>query len=166
MNKIFPSKKKKKKILLRLEPWEKIDDSGDESGDQENEESDNLVQPSLASQLSYVEALVSQRSRLGPQLCPELTQPETQSDGSALDFLSKKSTETVQPVLPQSFNFEQISKINSKIQGPNPVQGSPLNSYPKGMGNNRFPSLMMKPKVLVRILIELLILRYKWIPLQ
>ena len=41
-------------ILLRLEPGEKIDDSGDDSGDQENEESDNLVQPSLASQLSYV----------------------------------------------------------------------------------------------------------------
>ena len=39
-------------ILLRLEPGEKIDDSGDESGDQENEESDNFVQPSLPSQLS------------------------------------------------------------------------------------------------------------------
>ena len=46
-------------ILLRPEPGEKIDDSDDESGDQENEESDNLVQPSLASQLSYVEALAS-----------------------------------------------------------------------------------------------------------
>ena len=135
-------------ILLRPEPGEKIDDSGDESGDQENEESDNLVQTSSASQLSYVEALVSLRSRLGPQLCPELTQPETQSGASALDFFSKKSTETVQPVLPQShLILEQISKINSKIQGPNPIQGSPLDSYPKGMGNNRFPSLMMKPKV-------------------
>ena len=92
-------------ILLRPEPGEKIDDSGDESGDQENEESDNLVQPSLASQLSYVEALVSLRSRLGPQLCPELTQPETQSGASALGFFSKKSTKTVQPVFPQSFNF-------------------------------------------------------------
>ena len=61
----------------------KIDDSGDESGDQENEESDSLVQTSLASQLSYVEALVSLRSRLGPQLCPELTQPETESGASA-----------------------------------------------------------------------------------
>ena len=135
-------------ILLRPEPGEKIDDSGDESGDQENEESDNLVQTSLASQLSYVEALVSLRSRLGPQLCPELTQPETQSGASALDFFSKKSTETVQPILPQSrLILEQISKINSKIQGPNPIQGSPLDSYLKGMGNNRFPSLMMKPKV-------------------
>ena len=86
-------------ILLRPEPGKKIEDSGDESGDQENEESDNLVQTSLASQLSYVEALVSLRSRLGPQLCPELTQPETQSGASALDFFSKKSTETVQPVL-------------------------------------------------------------------
>ena len=135
-------------ILLRPEPGEKIDDSGDESGDQENEESDNLVQTSLASQLSYVEALVSLHSRLGPQLCPELTQPETQSGASALDFFNKKSTETVQPVLPQSrLILEQISKINSKIQGTNPIQGSPLDSYPKGMGNNRFPSLMMKPKV-------------------
>ena len=51
-------------ILLRSEPGEKIDDSGDESGDQENYESDNLVQPSLASQLSYVEALVSLRSKV------------------------------------------------------------------------------------------------------
>ena len=135
-------------IFLRPEPGEKIDDSGDESGDQENEESDNLVQPSLASQLSYVEALVFLHSRLGPQLCPELTQPETQSGASALDFFSKKSTETVQPVLPQNrLILEQISKINSKVQGPNPIQGSPLDSYPKGMGNNRFPSLMMKPKV-------------------
>ena len=133
-------------ILLRPEPGEKIDDSGDESGDQENEESDNLVQPSLASQLSYVEALVSLRSRLGPQLCPELTQPETQSGVSALDFFSKKSTETVHLVL-SCLILEQISKINSKIQGPNPIQGSPLDSYPKGMRNNRFPSLMMKPKV-------------------
>ena len=98
--------------------------------------------------MSYVEALVSLRSRPGPQLCPELTQPETQSGASALDFFSKKSTETVQLVLPQSrLILEQISKINSKIQGPNPIQGSPLDSYPKGMGNNRFPSLMMKPKV-------------------
>ena len=92
-------------ILLRPQPGGKIDDSDDESGDQENEESDNLVQPSLASQLSYIEALVSLHSRLGPQLCTELTQPETQSGASALDFFSKKSMETVQPVLPQSFNF-------------------------------------------------------------
>ena len=43
--------------------------------------------------------------------------------------------------------MEQVSKINSKIQGPCPIQGSPLYSYPKCMGTNRFPSLMMKPKV-------------------
>ena len=86
--------------------------------------SDNLVQPSLASQLSYVAVLVSLRSRLGPQFCLEMTQPEPQS--GALDFFSKKSTETVQPVL--ILILEQISKINSKIQGPNPVQRSPLDS--------------------------------------
>lgn len=132
-------------ILLRPEPGEKIDDSDDESCDHEIEESDILVQPS---QLSYVEALGSLRSRLGPQLCPEVTQPEPQSGASALDFFSMKSTESVQPVLPQSrLILEQISKINSKIQGPNPILGSPLDSYPKGMGTNRFPSLMMKPKV-------------------
>ncbi|MCG8045424.1 MAG: hypothetical protein N0C90_19915 [Candidatus Thiodiazotropha endolucinida] len=135
-------------ILLRPEPGEKIDDSADESADQDIEESDNSVQPTLAAQLSYVEALESLRKRLGPQLCPEVTQPEPQSGASALDFFSKKSTETIQPVLPQSrLILEQISKINSKIQGPNPIQGSPLDSYPKGMGTNRFPSLMMKPKV-------------------
>ena len=94
-----------------------------------------MVQPSLASQLSYVEALVSLRSRLGPYFCPELTQPETQSGASALDFFSKKSMETVQPVLPQSrLILEQISKINSRSQGPNPIQGSPLDSYLKGHG--------------------------------
>ena len=106
-------------ILLRPEPGEKIDDSGDESGGQENEESDNLVQPSLASQLSYVEALVTLCSRLGPQLCPELTRLETQSGASALDFVSKKSMETVQTVLPQSrLILKQISKINSRSKDP------------------------------------------------
>lgn len=40
-----------------------------------------------------------------------------------------------------------VSKINSRIQGANPIQGSPLDTYPKGMGTNRFPSLHMKPKV-------------------
>ena len=93
-------------ILLRQEPGEKIVDSGDESGDQGNEESDNIVQPSLVSQLSYVEVLVSLHSRLGPQLCPEMTQPETQSGASALDFFSKKSMKTIQLHGPYSKSFD------------------------------------------------------------
>lgn len=133
-------------LSLRPDPGEKIGYSDGESDGQE--ESDNLSQPSSAAQLSYVEALESLRSRLGSQLCPEVAQPEPQTGASALDFFSKKSTESVQPVLPQSrLILEQVSKINSKIQGPGPIQGSPLCSYPKCMGTNRFPSLMMKPKV-------------------
>ena len=58
-------------------------------------------------------------------------------------------TKSVQPVLPQSrLILEQFSQINSKIQGPSPIHGSALCGYPKCMGTNRFPSLMMKPKVL------------------
>ena len=54
----------------------------------------------------------------------------------------------VLPVLPESrLILDSISKINSRIQGPNPIQGSPLDSYPKGLMTNRFPSLHMKPKV-------------------
>ena len=57
---------------------------------------------------------------------------------------------SIHPALPQSkLILEVIEKINSRIQGANPIQGSPLDNYPKWMGTNRFPSLYsyMKPKV-------------------
>lgn len=42
--------------------------------------------------------------------------------------------------------MDVVTKVNSHIQGENPVPGSPLNSYPKSMGSNKFPTLN-KPKV-------------------
>ena len=133
-------------LSLRLDPGKKIGYFDGESDGQE--ESDNLSQPSSAAQLSYVEALESLLCRLGPQLCPEVAQLEPQTGASALDFFSKKTTESEQPVLPQSrLILEQVSKINSKIQGPGPIQGYSLCGYPKCMGTNRVASLMMKPKV-------------------
>ena len=65
-----------------------------------------------------------------------------------MDFFEEKSKPTVHLALPQSrLILEAISKINSKLKGKNPIPGSPLDSYPKGMGTNLFPSLYMKPKV-------------------
>ena len=46
--------------------------------------------------------------------------------------------------------LDSISQINSRIQGPNPIQGYPLDRYPKGLITNRFPSLHKKPKSLVK----------------
>lgn len=69
-------------LSLRPDLGEQIGYSDVESDGQE--ESDNLSQPSSAAQLSYVEALESLQSRLGPQLCPEVAQPEPQTGASAL----------------------------------------------------------------------------------
>ena len=67
---------------------------------------------------------------------------------TALDFFDKNSKNTVHSALSQSrLILEVVSKINSRIQGDNPIQGSPLDSYPKAMGTNGFPSLNKKPKV-------------------
>ena len=133
-------------------PDEKIG-SDDESDDQdqekqENDDDGNSEQSSVPAQLPYIEALESLRSRLGSKLCPEVVPDEPKSGASALDFFDKKSKNTVHLALPQSrLILEVVSKINSRIQGNNPIQGSPLDSYPKGMGTNRFPSLNLKPKV-------------------
>ena len=63
-------------------------------------------------------------------------------------FFDKKSKPIVHPALPQSrLILEAVSKINSKLKGENHIPGSPLDSYPKGIGTNRFPFLYMKPKV-------------------
>ena len=63
-------------------------------------------------------------------------------------FFIKNPGLIILPVLPESrLILDSISKINSRIPGPNPIQGSPLDSYPKGLITNRFQSLHMKPKV-------------------
>ena len=114
----------------------------------EEDETGNSEQSSESAQLPYIEALQSLRTRLGSHLCPETVQDEPKTGASALDFFDEKSKATVHPALPQSrLILEAVSKINSKLQGENPIPGSPLDSYPKGMGTNRFPSLYMKPKV-------------------
>ena len=63
-------------------------------------------------------------------------------------FLIKNPGLIILTVLTKSrLILDSISKINSRIPGPNPIQGSPLDSYPKGLITNRFQSLHMKPKV-------------------
>ena len=126
------------------------DDNSDDQDQekQEDDESGTSEQASGSAQLPYFEALESLRARLGTHLCPDIVQKEPKSGASALDFFDKKSRANVLPVLPESrLILDSISKINSRIQGPNPIQGSPLDSYPKGLMTNRFPSLHMKPKV-------------------
>ena len=126
------------------------DDNSDDQDQekQEDDESGTSEQASVSAQLPYFEALESLRARLGTHLCPDIVQEEPKSGASALDFFDKKSRANVLPVLPESrLILDSISKINFRIQGPNPIQGSPLDSYPKGLMTNRFPSLHMKPKV-------------------
>ena len=126
------------------------DDNSDDQDQekQEDDESGTSEQASVSAQLPYFEALESLRARLGTHLCPDIVQEEPKSGASALDFFDKKSRANVLPVLPESrLILDSVSKINSRIQGPNPIQGSPLDSYPKGLMTNRFPSLHMKPKV-------------------
>lgn len=134
-------------ISLMPDPGETIG-SDNESDDQDNDEAGATEQTSVPAQLPYIEALGSLRTRLGPQLCPEKVPQESKPGASALDFFDKKSKDSVHPSLPQSrLILDIVSKINSRVQGPNSIPGSPLDSYPKGMGTNRFPSLFMKPKV-------------------
>ena len=138
---------------IRPLPGETIGSDEDDSDDHnqerlEEDETGNSEQSSESAQLPYIEALQSLRTRLGSHLCPETVQDEPKTGASALDFFDKKSKATVHPALPQSrLILEAVSKINSKLQGENPIPGSPLDSYPKGLGTNRFPSLYMKPKV-------------------
>ena len=93
---------------------------------QENDDDGNSEQTSVPAQLPYIETLESLRSRLGSKLCPEMVPDEPKSGVSALDFFDKKSKKTVHPTLPQSrLILEVVSKINSRIQGDNPIQRSP-----------------------------------------
>lgn len=138
---------------IRPFPGETIGSNEEDSDDHDQErleedETGNSEQPSVSTQLPYIEALQSLRTRLGTQLCPESVPDEPKTGASALDFFDEKSKPIVHPVLPQSrLILEAVSKINSKIKGDNPIPGTPLDSYPNGMGTNRFPSLYMKPKV-------------------
>ena len=126
-------------------PDEKIgsdDDSDDQKQEkQENDDDGNSEQTSVPAQLRYIEALESLRSRLGSKLCPEDVPDDPKSGASALKVHEHC------PSSPTSEKIEVVSKINSRIQGDNPIEGSPFDSYPKRMGTNGFPSLNMKPKV-------------------
>ena len=111
-----------------------------------DDEGSTSEQASVSAQLPYFVALESLHARLGAHLCPDIVQEEPKSGASALDFFDKKSRANVYPVLPESRLILSISRINSRIQGPIPIQGSPLDGYPKGLVTNRFPFLHMKPK--------------------
>lgn len=101
----------------------------------------------VPSQLPYIEAFGPLRSRLGSDLCPEKAVTEYKSGASALDFFDKNTNDPAYPSLRQSrLILDVVTKVNSRIQGSNPIPGSPLDSYPKGMGTNKFPTLN-KPKV-------------------
>ncbi|MCG7868704.1 MAG: hypothetical protein JAY74_20320 [Candidatus Thiodiazotropha taylori] len=133
-------------IAISVGPDETIG-SGEDSEGQDIEDVGSSDQVEAPSQLPYIEALGALRSRLGSDLCPEKAIPENKSGASALDFFDKKSKDPAYPSLPQSrLILDVVTKINSRIQGENPIPGSPLNSYPKGMGTNKFPTLN-KPKV-------------------
>ena len=121
-------------------------DSDDQSQDKDREPGDDNTEQSSGPQLPYIEALESLRTRLGTQLCPDKVPEDPKTGASALDFFDQKSKTDVHPALPQSrLILDVLSKLNSRIQG-EPIQGSPLDSYPKGLQSGRFPSVAMKPK--------------------
>lgn len=133
-------------IAINVGPDETIG-SGEDSDEHDIEDVGTSDQAEAPSQLPYIEALGILRGRLGSDLCPEKPAPEDKSGASALDFFDKKPKEPVYPSLPQSrLILDVVSKINSRIQGENPIPGSPLDSYPKGMGTNKFLTLN-RPKV-------------------
>ena len=116
------------KLQITTFPDEKIG-SDDESDDQnqeklENDDDGNSEQTSVPAQLPYIEVLELLRSRLGSKLCPKVVPDDPKSGASALK---------VQEHCPSSSTSEKIevvSKINSRIQGDNPIEGFPFDSYP------------------------------------
>ena len=99
--------------------------------------------------LSYRDAIVKLRSRLGSEVCPTPEVTNKMSGTSALEFFKDPDqTATVSLALPQSNSVvESLVKMNKRLKGEEEIAMSPLPIYPKGFKPGSFVALNSKPRV-------------------
>ena len=129
-------------LQLRVGEDDRIGDSDPE--DQEDRESE-----APRDSLSYKEAIVKLRARLGSSVCPN---PEVKSksiEASALDsFKIPEQVEEASLALPQSNSVSiSLGKMDKRLKGEEEVPISPLPTYPKGFKSGSFVSINSKPKI-------------------
>ena len=130
------------RIQVRVGDSERIGDS--DSDHDEGKEEDTPKES-----LSYKEAIVKLRTRLGSSVCPI---PEAKSKAvgaSALDFFKdQERSEETSLALPQSNSVSvSLSKMDKRLKGEDEVPMTPLPSYPKAFKAGSFVSLKSKPKI-------------------
>ena len=130
------------RFQVRVGDSERIGDSDSDHYEEKGEETPK-------ESLSYKEAIIKLRNRLGPSVCPI---PEAKSKAvgaSALDFFKdQERSEETSLALPQSNSVSvSLSKMNKRLKGEDEVPMTPLPSYPKGFKIGSFVSLKSKPKI-------------------
>lgn len=114
-------------------------------------ESDNDCQEedSPKDSLSYGEAIVKLRSRLGPGVCPFPEVKSTPVGASALDFFKDPSKhDEISLALPQSNSvMVSLKAMNKRLKGDEEIPMTPLPSYPKALKPNTFVQFSAKPKI-------------------
>ena len=129
-------------LQLRVGEDERIGDADPE--DQEDRESE-----ASRDSLSYKEAIVKLRARLGSSLRPK---PEVKSKSigaSALDFFKDpEQVEEASLALPQSNSVTMsLGKMDKRLKGEEEVPMSPFPTYLKGFKSGSFVSINSKPKI-------------------
>ena len=130
------------RIQVRVGDSERIGDS--DSDHDEGKEEDTPKES-----LSYKEAIVKLRTRLGSSVCPIPEAKNKAVGASALDFFKdQERSEETSPALPQSNSVSvSLSKMDKLLKGEDEVPMTPLLSYPKAFKTGSFVSLKRKPKI-------------------
>ena len=118
-------------------------------GDSDPEDQDDRESEAPRDSLSYKEAIVKLRARLGSSVCPK---PEVKSKSigaSALDFFKDpEQVEEASLALPQSNSVSiSLGIMDKRLKGEEEVPMSLLPTYPKGFKSGSFVSINIKPKI-------------------